>query len=328
MKDLINNFIENLEDAIRIGEQTVIPSSTTSFQNIVILGMGGSGIGGSIVSQILQDQLSIPVIANKDYSLPAFVGDKSLVIANSYSGNTEETLMALKEVFKTNATLVAICSGGELASLSEEKDFGRYVIPGGMPPRAALGYSFPQFFYALNHFGLINDSFKTDFKNAISLLKEEQADIINRAEEVARELHNKIPIIYSDAMYEGVGIRLRQQINENAKMLCWHHVLPEMNHNELVGWRAKSDDLAVVIFRNSDDHPRTQVRMELTKEIISAYCDHIIEMPSKGKSRIERSLYLIHLGDWVSYFLAEIRQIDAVEVNVISYLKGELAKHK
>ncbi len=328
MKELIHNFIDHLEEAMRIGESANLSMANNEIQNVIILGMGGSGIGGSIVSQILQDTLKVPVTTNKDYNLPAFVNKYSLVIANSYSGNTEETLIALDGVFETGATLAAICSGGVLAELSQERDFGRIEIPGGMPPRAALGYSFPQFFYILNHFGLIDDSFKTEFKDAISLLRAEQAQIMTKAKDVADLLHQKIPIIYSDQGYEGIGVRLRQQINENAKMLCWHHALPEMNHNELVGWRTKSDDLAVLMFRNVDDHSRTQVRMELTKEIISAYCDNIIELPSQGDSKIARSLYLIHLGDWISYYLAEKKQIDAVEVNVISYLKGELAKVK
>ena len=328
MKELIRAFADHLSEALKIGEATSLPTANHEIQNVIILGMGGSGIGGSIVSQILQDQLQVPVITNKDYVLPAFVNDHSLVIANSYSGNTEETLMALEGVFTTDATVVAICSGGKLADLAAAKGFGRFEIPGGMPPRAALGYSFPQFFFALHHYGLIADTFKQEFNLAISQLQTEQDEIMEEAQNIASTLHEKIPIIYSDQGYEGIGIRLRQQINENAKMLCWHHALPEMNHNELVGWRTKSEDMAVVLFRNDDDHARTQVRMDLTKEIISAYCNHIVELSSKGNSKLERSLYLIHLGDWISYFLAEKKQIDAVEVNVISYLKGELAKVK
>jgi glucose/mannose-6-phosphate isomerase len=135
-----------------------------------------------------------------------------------------------------------------------------------------------------------------------------------------------MPVIYSDASFEGVAVRFRQQINENSKMLCWHHALPEMNHNELVGWTTPNDKLAVVFFRNETDYKRTQARMELTKKIVSGYTPHVFEIWSKGNTPIERTLYLVHLGDWISWYLSELKQIDATEVKVIDFLKGELAK--
>jgi glucose/mannose-6-phosphate isomerase len=123
-----------------------------------------------------------------------------------------------------------------------------------------------------------------------------------------------------------VATRFRQQVNENAKMLCWHHVIPEMNHNELVGWRTENNDLAVILFRNSTDLDRIQARMEINKQTIAAYTDTIVEVWSKGNSNLERALYLIHLGDWVSFFLGEKKGVDIIEVKVIDHLKGELAK--
>jgi glucose/mannose-6-phosphate isomerase len=131
-------------------------------------------------------------------------------------------------------------------------------------------------------------------------------------------------VIYSAANVEAVAIRWRQQLNENSKVLCWHHVIPEMNHNELVGWRS-SGKFAVIILRNDTDYSRIQQRMNIAKNIISQYTPHIIEVYSKGESFLEKSLYLIHLGDWVSYYLAERKKVDPVEVNVIEYLKAELA---
>ncbi|MBK7856538.1 MAG: hypothetical protein IPJ79_18065 [Bacteroidetes bacterium] len=136
----------------------------------------------------------------------------------------------------------------------------------------------------------------------------------------------KITVIYSAANYEGVTVRLRQQIDENSKMLCWHHVFPEMNHNELVGWTEKHDDVAVIMFRNKDDYFRTQKRMDICKEIFAKYTPHIHEIWSKGDTQLQKSMYLIHYGDWISWYIAEIKNIDAVEVNVIDYLKGELSK--
>jgi len=124
-----------------------------------------------------------------------------------------------------------------------------------------------------------------------------------------------------------VAVRLRQQINENSKMLCWHHILPEMNHNELVGWRTKSDNWAVIYLRNEDDYKRNDIRININQEIIAKYADTIINVYSKGESLIQRSLYLVNLGDWVSWYLSELRGVDAIEIDVIDYLKSELGKH-
>ncbi len=143
---------------------------------------------------------------------------------------------------------------------------------------------------------------------------------------VAEILHDKFPIIYAESSFEGVCIRFRQQINENSKKLCWHHVIPEMNHNELVGWTTKNDDLAVVLFRNDNDYFRTQKRMEVNKTVFEKFTSTIIEIHSKGNSQLEKAMYLLHLGDWVSYLLAEKKGIDVTEVDVITYLKDELAK--
>ena len=154
----------------------------------------------------------------------------------------------------------------------------------------------------------------------------EEEHVMSEAYYLAEKLHKKIPVIYSAANYEGVAVRFRQQINENSKMVCWHHALPEMNHNELVGWTIPNKKLAVVFFRNEDDYSRTQSRMNLTKQVVAKYTPYVFEVFSKGESQIEKTFYLIHFGDWVSWYLSEIRDIDATEVNVIDYLKGELAK--
>ena len=125
---------------------------------------------------------------------------------------------------------------------------------------------------------------------------------------------------------EGVAVRFRQQINENSKMLCWHHVVPEMNHNELLGWRTNTNGLAVVYFRNKSDYDRNQIRIDINKKVISKFTQNITEIWSKGDSLIENSLYHINLGDWTSLYLSEMNNVDAIEIDVIDFLKGELAK--
>jgi len=135
-----------------------------------------------------------------------------------------------------------------------------------------------------------------------------------------------VPIIYTTDRMSSVAVRLRQQINENSKALCWHHVLPEMNHNELVGWRDKNQDLAVIYLRNDDDFKRNSVRIEINQQILSKYTDTIINVYSEGNDLIEKAMYLVYLGDWVSWYLSQLRGMDSIEVDVIDFLKGELAK--
>jgi glucose/mannose-6-phosphate isomerase len=139
-------------------------------------------------------------------------------------------------------------------------------------------------------------------------------------------MHKQTPVIYVANGFEGVAVRFRQQINENSKMLCWHHVVPEMNHNELLGWRTNVDNLSVVYFRNKSDYERNQIRMDINKKVIAKFTNNITEIWSKGDSLIENSLYHINLGDWVSWYLSEMNNVDAIEIDVINFLKGELAK--
>jgi glucose/mannose-6-phosphate isomerase len=326
MKDLVEHFPKQLTEAIEIGEKSGIGRQKAEVRNVLITGLGGSGIGGTIVSEIVSNECPVPITVNKDYFLPAFVNEHTLVIVSSYSGNTEETLQAMDEALKRKAVVVCISSGGKVIEMAKANHLSHIIIPGNNPPRASLGYSLTQLFYVMNAFGLIKDDFKKQLKAAIDLIESEQKNIRKEAGEVAKFLFKKIPVIYAVDGYNGVATRFRQQINENSKMLCWHHILPEMNHNELVGWAEKHEECAVIILRNKSDYSRTQTRIEISKEIFSKYTSSLKEIWSKGNSQIERSIYLIHLTDWVSCELADMKNIDATEVNIINHLKGELAK--
>ncbi|MAC94028.1 MAG: bifunctional phosphoglucose/phosphomannose isomerase [Flavobacteriales bacterium] len=325
MKQLITDFTKHLEQAITIGSSAKFNASKNKIDNVLICGLGGSGIGGTIISQLISDECKKPILVNKDYTLPAFVSENSLVICCSYSGNTEETLSMFAQAEEKGAEIAIITSGGKFAEIAKEEVKNIIQIPGGLPPRAAFGLSFPQLFFVFEKYGLIQSKSK-QIQSAINLITQEESNIQNEAIKLSEKLHGKLPVIYGESSLDGVCVRFRQQINENAKMLCWHHVIPEMNHNELVGWRTKNKDLAVVLFRSEADFYRNQERIEYSKEIIEKYASSINEVYTKGDSSIERALYLIHLGDWVSYFLAEKKQIDAVEVDVITGLKEMLVE--
>ena len=326
MNDYIDDFSNHLREAIEIANNTSLTSCTKEIRNVLICGLGGSGIGGTIVSDIISPKVDIPITATKDYSIPNFVNEHTLVIANSYSGNTEETLYALEKCQAKGAEIAVITSGGKLKTIAEENNYNKIIIPGNQPPRAMFGYAFTELFFILNHYGIIDDSFKSDFTKAIELLDTEKSDIQEQAMGLAKKMYKQTPVIYVANGFEGVAVRFRQQINENSKMLCWHHVVPEMNHNELLGWRTNVNDLAVVYFRNKSDYDRNQIRMDINKKVISEYTDNISEIWSKGDSLIENSLYHINLGDWVSWYLSEMNNVDAIEIDVIDFLKGELGK--
>ncbi len=326
MKELIKDFSNQIAHAIVIGNSYSRLEKRRKLSNVLISGLGGSGIGGTIAAEIIASEARIPITTNNGYFIPAFVDDETLFIACSYSGNTEETVSATELAHEKGAKIIVISSGGKLKKMAEARHWDFIEIPGGQPPRASFGLSFPEVLYALHAHDIISKKFEKGLEAAIKLLDDNETAIQQEAKEVTEKLFGKIPVIYAADGFGGVATRFRQQINENAKMLCWHHVIPEMNHNELVGWRTKNDDLAVVIFRNETDFKNIQARMEINKKTFAEYTDTTVEIWSKGTSDLQRALYLIHIGDWISFFLGEKKGVDITEVKVIDHLKSELAK--
>jgi glucose/mannose-6-phosphate isomerase len=326
MNDYIEGFTTQLKEAISIGEKASLKVSDKKITNVLICGLGGSGIGGSIVADIVSGQILVPISYSKDYSIPNYVDKNTLVIGSSYSGNTEETLEALDECLKRKAEVAIITSGGKLISIAKKNNLNHIVIPGGNPPRAMFAYSFTQLFFILKHYKIINNDFINNFIKGINLLDKEKENIKQQAKDLAKKIFKKTPVIYVANGGEGVAIRFRQQLNENSKVLCWHHVVPEMNHNELLGWRTNTENLAVIYLRNKSDYIRNQKRMDINKEVISKYTDNISDIWSMGDSALENSLYLINFGDWVSWYLSELNNVDAIEIDVINFLKDKLSK--
>lgn len=327
MDKMIARFPAQLEEALDIAGNISLEKHTSPLRSVLISGLGGSGIGGNYVQDLVRTECKLPIIVNKGYAAPAWVNKHTLAICSSYSGNTEETLATFQQLLGSGAKIVCIASGGKLIELAKQHGLDYVQVPGGWSsPRACLGYSIVAQLGVLRAAKLIGSRIFRQIGAAQKLLVKDQADIRKRAEKLAGFLAEKTPILYIADHLESVAMRWRQQINENAKMLCWHHVIPEMNHNELVGWRNNRPDVAVVWLRNRDDFSRTAVRMSINKEIVEHLTNTSIELWSKGKSLPEKALYLTHLGDWMSYYLALARDVDPVEIKVIDYLKGELAK--
>jgi len=326
MKELIASLSNQIREAIVIGRAADFTKRSKEIRSIILCGLGGSGIGGKIINLLLNEELKVPFLITNDYTIPACVDEHTLVIASSYSGNTEETIYAIRESLKRGAEITVITSGGELLEMAKANGWNHVIVPGGQQPRAMLAYSLVQQLFLLNRYELINSNQLNLLNDVPDFLESHEETVKADAKRVADFLFKKSAIIYSGSNFEGIAVRFRQQLNENAKELCWHHVLPEMTHNELVGWAGGSDKFAVVFLATDFDHPRTGYRWTICKEIISKYTPHITEIKAAGANRITQNFYLIHLTDWISYFLAENKNIDPVEVKVIGHLKDEMAK--
>lgn len=323
---MIARFPEQLTEALGLTQHITLKRHSAPLRTIFISGLGGSGIGGNFVQEFVRPVCKLPVVVSKGYQAPGWINKHTLAICSSYSGNTEETLSTLEQLLKTGAQIVCIASGGQLLEIAKQRGLDYVQVPGGWSsPRACLGFSVVAQLGVLRAAKLIPLKLLTQVAAAQKLLTKDQAAIQKQARQIAAFLKGKTPVVYSADHNEAVAVRWRQQINENAKMLCWHHVVPEMNHNELVGWRDDRPDVAVLWLRNSDDYPRTSIRMDINQKLIAGHTSSTMTLRSKGKSPIEKAFYLVHLGDWMSFYLAELRQVDPVEIKVIDQLKNELA---
>lgn len=326
MKQLIADFPKQLAEAMEIAKNAKIHKADKEIKNVIICGMGGSGIGGLIVSQWLSDDLSVPVGFCQDYDLPNYVNEHTLVIASSYSGNTEETLMSLDKAIQMGCKIIGVTSGGKLASLCQEHGYDYVLVPGGNPPRASMGYSIVQLVNIFVQLGMCPAERLVELQKGHDLIVRDQDHIRAEAHRFAEALKNKIPVCYSSAAYSGLTVRAKQQFNENSKKLAIAHALPEMNHNELLGWTGGDSRFGVLFFETHDLNIRNKTRVEITLAKIREKTDTVLIASAKGDSKIEKSIYLNNIIDWTSYLVAEMNDVDSVEINVIDFLKDSLAK--
>jgi glucose/mannose-6-phosphate isomerase len=334
MYSVLCDFNNQIESAINIGNSFNVSDDYSQIQNIVICGLGGSAISGDLLRNFLSSEINIPIFVNRNYTLPGFVNEKSLVILSSYSGNTEETLNSFKEALKRKSKLLCITSGGELNELTKKYSLPVIIVPGGLQPRCAVAFSFFPLLIFFIKSGLIK--LQIDFAELIDFIKfkttsYKQFDLNNQAFKIATELHSKLVIIYSTSdLLESVNMRWRTQLHENAKTLAYGNVIPEMNHNEIVGWEKNSDllkRLIIIILEDINDFSRNKMRSELVYSILKPLAGNIVNVRSDGKNKIDRIFDLIHLGDWVSYHLAILNEADPTPVEVINFLKSKLAEN-
>ena len=335
MYQSIWDFPENIIDAIDLGENIMLKNKYLKIDNIIIAGMGGSAIGGDVVYSLIKNEIKIPFIVNRGYDLPNWANHSTLIICSSYSGNTEETISILEEAKSLGAKVIGITTGGVLESLCKDYNFDFVNIPSGLQPRAAIAFSFIPLVYILKKSGLINVKVKNWLESSANLIKSKRGEYSleeenNPVYQLAKKLYNKLPIIYADAeSLETVAVRLKGQICENSKILAYHSIYPEMNHNEIVGWQNNQELFSryyVLWLMDKDMNGRNKSRQSIISEILSDLNINQQQIKVDGNDFKERFLLLIHYGDWLSYWCAILHNTDPSPVENIQILKDKLSK--
>jgi glucose/mannose-6-phosphate isomerase len=311
----------------------VLPDSYQQVDQVVILGMGGSAIGGDLLRCLLLEECSLPIIVHRDYGVPAFVDQRTLVIACSYSGNTEETLSGFEEALRRGAKLLSIATGGELAQRTRAHGLPLYLYHYRTQPRAALGYAFMSLLGVVQRLGLVSDK-SADVVEAIRVMRQWQEEIRetvpapeNAAKSLAQKLYGRMPVVYGAEHLSEVARRWKGQFNENAKTWAFFDVLPELCHNSVVGYPAPSDlpqHVHVVMLVSSLNHPRVQMRFEIVRDLLrrDGLSFDIIE--ARGRSKLAQMLSAVHFGDYVAFYLAMLYQVDPWSIGNIDFVKKRL----
>jgi glucose/mannose-6-phosphate isomerase len=333
MKKLIEGFTQQLAHALKIGQAVDLVRPGSDIRNILITGMGGSGIGANLVESLTFGRVPIPITVSKSYNIPQFVSPHTLFIACSYGGDTEETLATVHKGMLKRAHIICITSGGKLLEMAKEYNLFYIQIPatGSNGPRVHLGYTLISLLSALYHTNLIGAAFIKETENAIEYLDRGEKAIQSEAELIAKKLRGKLPVIYCDERLKAMAIRFQNQINENAKQMAHVNTFPEMNYNEIEGWRFPENilpQLQVVYLYSDHDHERVEKRMEICRDIFEKKSNPIIDIVAEGASLLEQYYYLIHLTDWISYYLAKENGVDPDSEEAVDFVKGELGKLK
>ena len=331
MREIIYSLPEQIEEGIGLFNyawSNCLDKKFLSrkFERVLICGMGGSGISGDIISILYPD---LNIIVNKDYQIPGYLDKNTLGILVSYSGNTEETLNNYNLLNEKGIPVVIISSNGKLL---DSRSSLKIQIPGGLPPRGALGYLFTPIPLLLYRTGLIKREPRNQLKKLSVFLKKQTGKLEKRAKGLTELFVSKLPIIYANSNATGViAKRWQCQLNENSKILCHTNIIPEMNHNEIVGLGKPEQfnkDLIVVFINDPSALKRNRLRVMIIKEIIQREIKPLkfIEIKPSGRNLLEQVFSTIMLGDFLSYYLALRTGIDPLPVKRIDYLKKSLLK--
>jgi len=332
----IQDFPDQVERCWADWKKIALPTSFINAKTILILGMGGSAQGGGLAQGLAGKTTEIPIISLRDYDIPGWVDKNTLVIAVSYSGNTEETLEALSQAGKKTDKIITVSTGGKLYSLGSHYKALHYQIHYGSQPRAALGYTFTSILAIFKKLNLLEIT-DEDIKEALLLLRalQKKLDVEipsgrNTAKILAEEIDGRIPIIFASSRLKEVARRWKSQFNENSQVAAYFEVLPELNHNSLVGLDFPAEirkKLFFFILESKYDHPRNRLRENITAQILQEKrIPYETIMMQPAGNPLSEMLQIIYLGDYVSYYLAILNNVAPNPVGIIEVLKGKLAE--
>jgi len=312
-----------------------LPPDYSRVNKVVISGMGGSAIGGDLVSSLVAAEARLPILICRDYALPAFVDAETLVIVSSYSGMTEETLSSFEQALETEAKKLVITTDGKLKTVAERRNIPVFSFDYKAQPRAALPFSFLPILGFLQKLGFLSDK-SADVTEAVKVLQELSRKIDegvplphNPAKQVAQRLYGYLPVIYGAGILSEVARRWKTQFNENSKAWAFHEVFPELNHNAVVGYQFPPElagKVAVVLLRSAHLPERIQLRYQITCKLLDQYKVDYQFVDGEGSSALSQMMSLVLFGDYVSYYLAMLHKIDPTPVKALDYLKEQLSK--
>jgi len=312
-----------------------LPQDYSRITRIVILGMGGSAIGGDLASSLVASEAKIPILTHRDYNLPAFVDAQTLVIASSYSGMTEETLSSFEQALKTESKKLVLTTGGKLQSMAEERNIPAFCFDYKSQPRAALPYSLLPILGILQRLGFSGDK-SADVAETVQVLQklsqrinEDMPLLHNPAKQLSQRLYGHLPVVYGSGIVSAVARRWKTQINENSKAWAFYEVFPELNHNAIVGYQFPAElasKLMVVLPHSALLPHRIKLRYRITCQLFQeAGVDYQI-VDGEGSSALSQMMSLVLFGDYASYYLAMLNEIDPTPVKSIAFLKDQLGK--
>jgi glucose/mannose-6-phosphate isomerase len=332
MLEMVARTGSQLRRGFELGRSGEALPSAEGLGSIVVCGMGGSGVSGDVLRVLFANRLPVPILVEKGYDLPASCHDRALVFAVSFSGNTEETLSAYVEGVARSCRMVAVSAGGELAAFAAADGVPHVRLPDDVAmPRAALGYLAGALIGCLEAIGMIDASAEVD--SAGRLLDELARSVApgrpaeeNEAKLIASWLGARTPLVWgSVGLAEAAALRWKCQLNENAKMPAFHDVLPELDHNDVEGWSARSGEaFAALVLRHAGEDPRIQARVDATLSAVAPSGLEARQVLARGTSPAERLFSLIMLGDFTSVYAALLRGIDPTPVPILTGLKARL----
>jgi glucose/mannose-6-phosphate isomerase len=337
MLDHLHQFPEQCRLAWEKVLKFDLPWEYSQVDKVVILGMGGSAIGGDMVRRLALAESKVPVWVHRDYGLPPFVDCNTLVIASSYSGNTEETLSAFTASLKTPAKKLALTTGGKLRELAEKEGIPVFIIDYQAPPRAAFPHSFVPLVGIFQKLGLLGDK-SADLKQALQILNQLSKDLVettslvsNPAKQMAASLRGNLAVIYGGEVLSEVARRWKTNLNENSKAWAFFELFPELNHNAVVGYEFPpeiKDRVFVVLLHSALFSPRSRLHYEATAKLLAESGISYEVVEAVGETALAQVVSLVLFGDYVSFYLAMLNETDPTLLAAVDFVKHYLARFK